>query len=188
MKANHTGFLVPLVVLLLAAVAHGKESRPRWLGGGPVNRGGAVALRKVASQVTKIEIRQASTGESQVVLTQEDCSRLKGLLSSSEPSNTPTVAGPPWPVVIVFRTRAAGTFVGFLVGQSSLRVNPTAPLSARITVPESETPPVVELALDDPDRWLWKLIEKRLGPTRVKEYQVVERPSIRPELPRAPGH
>ena len=172
-----------------SAFAH--EARPPWLGDGPLNPGGATGLRRAASAVTRIELRDVSTGKRKGELTQQECSRLKDLLRKGEASATPTVAPPPWPVVLVLRTRDGASFVAFPVGQASLRVNPRRPLDASVTPSSNKTPPSTELVLDDPDLWLWKLLESRLGPTQVKEYQVVTPPPslrARPTPPAVPAN
>jgi hypothetical protein len=109
------------------------------------------------------------------------------LIRKGEPSAAPTVAPPPWPVVLILRTHDGASFVAFPVGPSSLRVNPHHPLDARVTPSANKTPPITELALDDQELWLWKLLENRLGPTQVKEYQVVTPPQSLRALPTPPA-
>lgn len=107
----------------------------------------------------------------EITLSEMERASILAVLQGIEATDDLAMTPPPWPVVFSFESATCGQWVATLVGYDRLRFNAENPRSARIVGDDQSTPVATEAVMPDSTQTLWRLLESKLGETRVKQYR-----------------
>jgi hypothetical protein len=108
----------------------------------------------------------------EIALNPKEQTEIVSIIDKAEAAEGHAMTPPPWPVAFVFADSVCGTWVATLIGTDRLRFNAENPRSARIMGDDHITPVATEVIVPDSSQILWRLLESKLGETRVKQYRM----------------
>ncbi len=108
-------------------------------------------------------------------LSAEEAARVEAILARMEPNEGWAVTPPPWDAALVVRGEDGGERVLWPAGVI-LRENRSDPWNRSLAGADGSLDPDVQdyRLRDEDEAWIWALFGRHLGPTEVKQYQMVE--------------